>query len=139
MVTDIGAGPDRLMARVQLAMEDRRKEKAVKETSASTASQDTGATRRDKVSATSLNLLRRDPNLLMVVQRIKRELDRPEGTRRGEILGICLKSRLSGVMRYITGVLDTLEVAVVFASLTHLRIRRGGSMEWKRRGDGAPL
>ena len=101
MVTDIGAGSDRLMARVQLAMEDRRKEKAVKETSSSTASraQDTGAIRRGKVSASSLSILRRDHNLLMVVHRIKHELDRPDGTRRGEILAICLKSRLSGVVR----------------------------------------
>ena len=90
----------------------------------STASQDTSATRRGNVSATSLNLLRLDPKLLMVVQQVKRELDRPEGTRRGEILGICLKSRLSGVVRYITGALETLEVADVFASLTHLRIRK---------------
>jgi hypothetical protein len=67
MVADIGAGSDRLMARVQLAMEDKRKEKAVKETSVSTVSQDTSATRRGKVSATSLNPLRRDPKLLMVV------------------------------------------------------------------------
>ena len=48
MVSDIGAGSDRLMSRVQLAMEDKRKEKAVKATSASTASQDTSATRRGK-------------------------------------------------------------------------------------------
>ena len=68
MVSDIGAGSDRLMARVQLAMEDKRKEKAVKETSADTASQDARVTRRGKVSATSLSLLRRDPKLLMVVQ-----------------------------------------------------------------------
>ena len=124
MVADIGAGSDRLMARVQLAMEDKRKEMAVKDTNASTASLDTSATRRGKVSAASLNLLRRDPKLLMVVQQLKRELDRPEGTRRGKILGICLKSRLSGVVRYITGALETLEVADVFASLTHLRIRK---------------
>ena len=126
MVADIEAGSDRLMARVpvQLAMEDKRKEKAVKDTSVSTASLDTSATRRGKVSAASLNLLRRDPKLLMVVQQVKRELDRPEGTRRGEILGVCLKSRLSGVVRYITGILEALEVADVFASLTHLRIRK---------------
>ena len=124
MVADIGSGSDRLMARVQLAMEDKRKEMAVKDTSVSSDVKDTSATRRGKVSAASLNLLRRDPKLLMVVQRVKHELDRPDGTRRGEILGICLKSRLSGVVRYITGVLDTLEVADVFASLTHLRIRK---------------
>ena len=44
MVSDIRAGSDRLMARVQLAMEDKHREKAVKETSMSAASQDTSAT-----------------------------------------------------------------------------------------------
>ena len=124
MLMDVGSGANKLMSKVQLVIEDKRKEQAVSVMSTEVPAQQPGVARRGRVSAASLNILRRDPMLLQVVQALKAELDRPEGTRRSHILSICLRSKLSGVVRYITGALDTLEVADVFASLTHLRIRK---------------
>ena len=62
--------------------------------------------------------------LLQVVQALKAEIDRPEGTRRSQVISVCLRPKPAGVVRYITGALAALEVADVFASLTHLRIRK---------------
>ena len=124
MPMDVDPGANKLMSKVQLVIEDRRKEQAVSSLSTEVRAQEPGVARRGQVSAASLNKLRRDPMLLQVVQALKAEIDRPEGTRRSQVLSICLKSKLAGVVRYIAGALDTLEVAHVFASLTHLRIRK---------------
>ena len=74
-----------------------------------------------RISSASLNELRRSAELLDVVKRVKRELAPSQSA----IFDICLPSRLSGVVRFITGVLSTLDVADIFAvELTHYRVRR---------------
>ena len=76
------------------------------------------------ISSASLNELRRSAELLEVVKRVKRELEKPTPSQ-SAIFDICLLSRLSGAVRFNTGVLPTLDVADVFAvELTHYRVRR---------------
>ena len=59
-----------------------------------------------------------------MVKRVKRELEKPTPSQ-SAIFDICLPSRLSGVVRFITGVLSALDVADLFAvELTHYRVRR---------------
>ena len=98
MLMEVGSGANKLMSKVQLVIEDRRKEQAVSNMSTEVRAQEPGVARRGKVSAASLNRLRRDPMVLQVVQlqALKSELDRPEGTRRSQVLSICLRSKLSG-------------------------------------------
>ena len=113
MLMDVGSGGNKLMSKVQRVVKDRRKEQAVSSTSTEVRAQEPCVARRGNVSAASLNKLRHDPMLLQVVQALKAEIDRPESTRMSQVLSICLRSKLSGVVRYITGALDTMEVADV--------------------------
>ena len=77
-----------------------------------------------KISSASINELRRSAELLDVVKRVKRELERPTPSQ-SAIFDICLPSRLSGVVRFITGVSSMLDVADVFTvEFTHYRVRR---------------
>ena len=124
---DKGAGASRVM----VLLEDKKQEKrAVGQGDLShdsdAASKSTGNLTgySGKISSTSLNELRRSAELLDVVKRVKQELERPTPSQ-SAIFDICLPSRLSGVVRFITGVLPTLDVADVFAvDLTHYRVRR---------------
>ena len=128
---DIGAGASRLTSRVKVILEDRKQEKrAVGQGDlpqvADAASKSTGNLTgySGRVSSTSLDELRRSAELLDVVKQVKRELEKPTPSQ-SAIFDICLPSRLSGVVRFITGVLPTLGVADVFAvDLTHYRVRR---------------
>ena len=131
LVLDKGTGAAQLTSRVMVLLDDKKQEKrAVGQGDlphvADAASKSTGNLTgySGRISSTSLNELRRSAELLDVVKRVKRELERPTPSQ-SAIFDICLPSRLSGVVRFITGVIPTLHVADVFAvELTHYRVRR---------------
>ena len=77
-----------------------------------------------RASATSLNELRRSPVLLdpELVKALNEELGQAAPSQ-SKILSLCLSSRLSGVVRYMTGVLDTLEASDVFSQISHVHLR----------------
>ena len=55
-----------------------------------------------------------------MVQQLAAELARAR-PRRTTVVKMCLRSQLSGVVRYITGAVDTLQVNDIFGRITHYR------------------
>ena len=75
------------------------------------------------IDPTSFTLLRRSAELQAVVTKLTLELGRSK-PRRNVVIKLCLRSRLSGVVRYITGALDTLHVHDMFGQITHHRAQK---------------
>jgi hypothetical protein len=72
------------------------------------------------IDPTTITILRRSAKLQAVVQQLQAELARAR-PRRTTVIKICLRSQLSGVVRYITGAVDTLQVNTIFGQITHYR------------------
>ena len=66
--------------------------------------------------------LRRFTQLQTVVQQLSQEMARSK-PRHNVVIKTCLRSQLSGAVRYIAGVVDTLQLQVheVFGQITHYR------------------
>ena len=68
----------------------------------------------------SITTLRRFAKHQAVVQQLSSETARPK-PRRSTVSRICFRSHLSGVVRYITGAVDTLQVNDIFGQIAHYR------------------
>ena len=131
LAEDIGCSANLLTARIKILLDDKQLEKRAvaskftgsSEQTAKGAITDGQSQYHARVSASSLNELRRSPELLELVKSLNEELGQPAPSQ-SRILSLCLSSRLSGVVCYMTGVLDTLEVSDVFAQISHLRARK---------------
>ena len=127
LVEDLGSGASLLTARVKILIDDKQHEKRVggSKSNLTDASSKVASdvSIHGRVSSASLNELRRSPALLELVRDLNEELD-AEAPSQSNILSLCLSSRLSGVVRYMTGMLDALEISDVFPRIAHLRARK---------------
>ena len=75
------------------------------------------------IDPTSITLLRRSAQLQKIVQKLSQEMAKAS-PKRNKVIRICLRSQLSGVVRYIVGAVDTLQVHEVFGQITHYRAQK---------------
>ena len=122
IVASMPPSSELLVQRVGMLLEDERATLRVQAGRAdSGAKVDGGASGFNaSIDPTTITILRRSAKLQAVVQQLAAELKRAR-PRRTTIIKTCLRSQLSGVVRYITGAVDTLQVSDIFGKITHYR------------------
>ena len=123
IVASMPPSSELLVQRVDMLLEDERATLRVHAGRADSGSkvQDSSSGFNAPIDPTSITILRRSAKLQAVVQQLAAELARAR-PRRTKIIKICLRSQLSGVVRYITGAVDTLQVNDIFGRITHYRV-----------------
>ena len=76
------------------------------------------------INPTSITLLRCSAQLQKVVHKLSQEISKANPKRNNAGIRICLRSKLSGVVHYIAGAVDMLQVHEVFGHIMHYRAKK---------------
>ena len=123
IVASMPPSSELLVQRVGMLLEDERATLRVQAGRADSGSkvQDGSADFNASIGPMAITILRISAKLQVVVQQLAAELARAR-PRRTTVIKMCLHSQLSGVVRYIAGAVDTLQVNDSFGRITHYRV-----------------